>query len=150
MTDAAETVDFEGKPFHVAERVGVMALMRFAKLAQTGAKPLSMVALAAQYDLLEQCIHPDDWAAFQTHAETVRADGQQLFGVVKDVFGVLADRPTGPQSDSSSGLRTTEPSSTGDSSSPATGPQRVIQRLNDQGRPDLALVVRRREESLTA
>jgi len=143
-----ETIPFLGEDFHVAESVGAMPLMRFAKIAKSGTGTGDMDGLAAIYDLLEQCIHPDDWGRFQAHADKVRASGDQLLDMVREVFTVLAGRPTGRSSDSSDGPLVIEPNSTDDSSSPDT--DRVIRRLNDQGRPDLALLVRRREESLIA
>lgn len=141
-----ETIEFEGESFHIAERVAAMSLMRFAKVAQSGATTTSMAGLAAQHDLIEQCIHPDDWPRFQAHAEKVRANGDQLLTVVQDVLKALAERPTGRPSDSSDGPRTIEPSSTDDSSLPGT--DAVIHRLNEKGRPDLALMVYKRQQSI--
>lgn len=137
-------VDFLGEQFKVADKVGALPLMRFAKVARAGVDASELEGLAAMYDLLGQVIHPDDWSRFEDHADRVHADGDQLLGLVQEVFALMAARPTGRSSDSSDGPQTIEPSSTGDSSSP------VISRLNDQGRPDLALLVRRHQESLTA
>lgn len=139
-----ETVTLRGEQFTVASEVGSLALMRFAKLAQSGVDALDLAGLAALYDLLEQCIDPDDWSAFCDHANRHRVTGDDLLVVVQEVFALLAARPTLRPSVSSDGPRIIEPTSTVDSSSP------VIARLNDQGRPDLALIVRKREESLTA
>lgn len=147
-----DTVEFRGETFRVADAVAAMALMRFAKLAQQQVNHLSMEGLAAQLDLIEQCIQADDWPRFQAHAVNVKASGAELLEVVKDVFRILADRPTTQPSGSSDGLRTTEPSSTVDSSSlDSEQASRVIDRLNQKGRPDLALVVHRRQQGrLTA
>lgn len=144
MTD---TVEFLGDQFRVAERVSSLAVMHFAKVANSGVDTLDLAGLAAMYDLLEQCIHPDDWSTFEAHCNRHRADGEQLFDLVQRMFLVLAARPTGRPSDSSAGPRTIEPSSTADSSSPAIA---VIERLNAQQRPDLALLVRKRQESLAS
>lgn len=141
MTD---TVELAGEEFRVAERVGSMPLMRFAKLAKSGVRESQMEGLVAMYDLLHDCIDESDWDRFMDHATEVRADGKELLGVVRQAIAAVAGRPTRRSSDSSDGPRTIEPSSTGDSSSP------VIHRLNEQGRPDLALLVRRRQESLSA
>lgn len=138
------TVDFLGEQFRVAERVGALPIMRFAKAAKSGTDSNDMEGLVALYDLLAQVIHPDDWARFEAHADREHADGDQLLVVVQQALAAVAGRPTGRSSDSSDGPQTIEPSSTDDSSSP------VIHRLNEQGRPDLALLVRRRQESLTA
>lgn len=139
-----ETVDFFGADFRVAERVGLMPMMRFAVLAKTGIDANEMEALAAMHDLLKNCIADDEWDRFERHAVDHRADGDDLMQVVGKVMAVLADRPTKRSSDSSDGPRVIEPFSTDDSSS------RVVDRLNEQGRPDLALIVRRREEFLSA
>ena len=148
MTD---TVDFLGEKFAVSERIGAMPLMRFAKIAEGGVDSNEMAGLAAIYDLLEQCIAPEDWKRFERHADAQRAQGDQLLEVVKDVFAIVAQRPTGQPADSSGGLRTIEPSSPAASSSPVVdSTERVIDRLNAQGRPDLALAVRRRQEALSA
>lgn len=145
-----ESIPFHGADFHVAEKVGLMPLMRFAKLAKAGVDVETMEGLAAVYDLLEQCIHPDDWNRFCQHVTDLRLDNEELLELVPKVMSVLADRPTGRSSDSSVGPRTIEPSSPVVSSSPDTGPDRVIGMFNEQGRPDLALLVRKRQESLSA
>lgn len=138
------TVDFLGESFRVADRVGALPLMRFAKIAKAGVDASELDGLAAMYDLLGQVIQSDDWARFEEHADRQHADGDQLLALVQEALALVAARPTGRPSDSSAGPRTIEPNSTDDSSSP------VISRLNSQGRPDLALLVRRRQESLTA
>lgn len=138
------TVDFLGAEFKVADKVGALPLMRFAKVARAGVDASELEGLAAMYDLLGQVIHPDDWSRFEDHADREHADGDQLLALVQEVFALMAARPTGRSSDSSGGPQTIEPSSTDDSSSP------VISRMNEQGRPDLALLVRKRQESLTA
>lgn len=143
------TIEFLGAEFHVADKVSSLAFMRFAKVAKAGTDAEDMDGLAAMYDLLQQCIATEDWHRFEAHADTQRADSEQLLEVIQKVFAVLADRPTGRSSDASDGPRIIEPSSTVDSSSPAPA-ERAISRLNEQGRPDLALLVRRRAESQSA
>lgn len=143
-------VEFLGEEFTVAERVSALAFMRFAKLARAGVDADDIEGQAAMHDMLEQCIDPADWYRFQTHADRERADGAQLLDFIQRVFAVLAARPTGRSSDSPDGPQIIEPISTVGSSSPDTGPDRVITKFNDTGRPDLALLVRRRQESLSA
>lgn len=137
-----KTVEFGGETFAVAERIGHMALMRFAKAAQSGADSTDMAGLAAMYDLLEQCVEPQDWARFEKAADRTRADGEELMQVVVQVMTSLTEHPTLQPSDSSDGLRVTEPNSTVDSSS------RVMSRLN--GRPDLQLMVVQAQEARAA
>ena len=129
------TVEFAGEEFAMADRIGLMPLMRFAKTAKAGADTQDLDGLVAMYDLLEQCIDPADWPRFQETANRERADGEQLMAVVGKVFQALAARPTRRSSDSSDGPTTTPANSAGDFSS------QVVERLEQQGRPDLALVV---------
>lgn len=150
MTVDTETVDFLGEEFHVAERIGAMPLMRYAKASKAGLDANGMDGLVAMYDLLRECIHPEDWARFEAHAGSQHARGPQFLHVVTEVIGIVAARPTGRSADSSDGPRIIEPSSTEGSSSLDTGSERVIRRLNDKGRPDLALMVRERQEWLSA
>jgi hypothetical protein len=137
-------VEFCGERFRMAERVGLMPMMRFAKVAKAGVDSDDLDGLAAMYDLLEQCIADDEWARFQAHADKTRADGDELMRVVKDVFEVLSARPTRRPSGSSDGPQTTEPSSTGDSYS------QVIAREEAAGRPDRALILVQAQEARAA
>jgi hypothetical protein len=131
--DAREAVEFAGESFAMAKRIGLMPLMRFAKIAQGGVDSQELAGLAAMYDLLEQCIAPEDWARFQAAADRSRADDEELMAVVGEVIERLSDRPTRRPSDSSAGSPTTALKSTASPSSP------VLQRL--AGRQDLQAFV---------
>lgn len=137
-------VEFAGEKFGMAEKIGAMPLMRFAKVAKAGGDSNNLDGLAAMYDLLEQVIDPAEWARFQEHADKVRADGDQLMTVVGEVFAAIADRPTGRPSASSGGPKSTKQKSAGGSSS------KVIRRLEKSGRPDLALMVTMADEVRSA
>lgn len=153
----SDTVDFCGADFRVGERVGLMPMMRYARVAKrmlerqkTGAASDGMdeiEQLDATLSLLEQCVHPDDWSRFEQVTTEHGVDQEGYMEFAGRVMALLANRPTGQPSDSSDGLRIIEASSTAVSSSPE---ESVIQRLNDKGRPDLALIVRKRQEALTA
>jgi hypothetical protein len=132
-------IEVFGETFEIAERIGLMPMMRFAKAAKSGLDSSDMDGLAAMYDLLGQCIAEKDWPRFEAAADRARADGDELMGVVTRVFEVLSERPTRRPSDSSDGPSTIEPTSTGDSSS------RVLARL--EGRPDLQLMVMQAQEA---
>jgi hypothetical protein len=134
-------VEFAGAQFTVAEKIGLMPLMRFAKVAKAGADANDMDSLAALYDLLEQCIAPSDWHRFEATADESRADGDALMGLVRQVFAVLAERPTSLPSDSSGG-QTSTPQNSADASY-----LRVVKRLEAEGRPDTALIVQMANES---
>lgn len=131
------SVEFLGEGFTISERIGLMPLMRFAKAAKSGVDTDDLAGLTAMYDLLEQCIAPEDWQKFEEHATKQRADGEQLMGFVAEVMAVITDRPTSRPSDSSAGPSTTPASSTDASS------RQVINRFESSGRPDLALMVER-------
>lgn len=136
-----QSVEFLGERFRIADQVSSLALMRFAKVASSGVDADDMEGLAALYDVLEQCIDPGQWAAFQKHADRKRAQSDDLLELVKEVLPRIAARPTGRPSDSSDGPPTQNAHSAGDSSS------RVITRLEGRGRPDLALMVQQAQDS---
>lgn len=145
-----ETVEFLGKDFHIAEDFALMALMEFGKLAESGdVDDDPMAQLAVIYDFLEQAVHPQDWKAFKRHAIATKADEEQLLEFTGKALALIDARPTRRSSDSSDGPRAIEPSSPVASSSPDTAEARVIEMFNSEGRPDLALMVRKRQESLT-
>lgn len=135
----ANTVEAFGQTFTIAERIGLMPLMRFAKVAQSGVDSNDMAGLVAMYDLLEQCFDDADWPRFEAAADKARADGEQLMAIVAQVMAKITERPTSRPSDSSDGPRVTEPRSEVASSSP------VMDRL--AGRPDLQLMVLRAQEA---
>jgi hypothetical protein len=145
------TVELAGKRFPVREQgVSLLALMKFATIAKSGKTSDDMEGLAALYALLRTCIADDAWEGFEEHANAVGADGDALMHVVTDAITAAAARPTQPPSPSPGGPSTTGPSSAEGSSSPVRqGDRRVQQRLEDQGRPDLALVVKRAREAST-
>lgn len=138
MTD---TIPFHGEDYRLADKMGLMPLMRFAKLARSGLDSQEMEGLAAMYDLLEQCIDPEDWARFEAAATRERDQGDELMAVVTKAIELMAARPTLRSSDSSDGPPNTSGSSTGGSSSP------VVRRLEQQGRAAQALIV---EEAIEA
>jgi hypothetical protein len=144
------TVEFVGKRFTVREQgVSLLALMKFATVAKRGKTSDDMEGLAALYSLLHSCIADDEWDAFEDHANEVGADGDALMKVVTDAVTAAAARPTRQPSLSPGGQsRTGTSSAAGSSSRGSSTPVRqgdvgVQRRLEEQGRPDLALVVKR-------
>lgn len=158
------SVEFLGEQFAIADKVGLMPLLRFAHAANSGLDSADMEGMAALYDMLQQCIatervyvrdgRPIDrpaandaegnegvtvlggWAEFEAHATKAKANDDDLVGVVQRVMTLLSERPTSQLSASSDGLPQTAPTSTADSSSLA-----VVHRLKSEGRPDLAMAV---------
>lgn len=137
-----QTLTFQGEEFRTAAEVGLMPLMQFAKTASSGADSNEMAGLVAMYNLIESCLADgEEWQRFQDHAVKVRATADQLMGFVAEVIQVIADRPTSRPSASPDGPGATEESSADDSS------LRVIRRFEEQGRPDLAVVIQRMSQA---
>jgi hypothetical protein len=141
---ADPTVEFAGERFRTRKKIGAIALLRFAHVANKGTDSASLEGLAAMYELLEAVIAKDEWVRFQQHAADAEADDTQLMKVVADVTEMLAKRPTERPSDSSDGPTSTPQNSEDDSSS------RTIRRFEQEGRPDLALMVVMAQEDRAA
>lgn len=88
-------------------------------------------ATAAQV-LMSRVIHEDDFDTFWKLTLKNRQTTVDLMGLVSKIVEAQADRPTKQSSDSSVGRKRTAASSKAVSSS--------VERLEDSGRPDLALV----------
>ena len=105
-----------GEQFEVADRVGLMALLRFAHLAKKGMNTADMEAFSVIYEVLRSVIADEEWERFEEHATLKRADTQELLGCVKEAIALVTARPTKQPTDYSDGLTSTEMSSQGDSS----------------------------------
>jgi hypothetical protein len=102
-----------GKSYPIGKKIGLMPLMRFAHAAKKGMDTSDMEALAAIYDMLKDCIHPDQWERFELEATEACADAEQLMPIVGDVIAMISARPTQPPIDSSNGRNPITPDSTG-------------------------------------
>jgi hypothetical protein len=120
IVDGAEQVDFLGKSFRMADRIGLMPLMKFAHAASAGLDSDDMAGLVAMYEMIRDCVHPEDWPRFEQHAVEERADSEQLMALVGRVIETLSARPTRRPTDSSVGPQPTSPNLTVPSSSWAT------------------------------
>lgn len=141
-SDSPNVVSWMGAEFKIADKIGIMPMLRYANLAEEGTDSLDMHGLSAMYLLIQQCLNEDDWVRFQKHATVKRADDNDLMKFVQDVMERLSGRPTQKPSDSSDGPKTTEPSS----EDAAT--LRVLDRT--EGRPDLQLAVLEAQEAKQA
>lgn len=165
-----QTVGFLGEEFAIAEKIGLMPLLRFANAAKSGLDSSDLEGLAAMYDMLRQCLADEPayvfkderitaaqygelppeaidevtvyggWDEFEAHATRERAGDQDLMSLMQRVMSVLTQRPTTQPSGSSDGLQPTAPTSTESSSALA-----VVRDLKSQGRPDLAMAVVQRQ-----
>jgi hypothetical protein len=132
------TVEFMGKRFRIAEKIGLMPLLKFSAFADVNVQDPR--ALGALYAMLKDCIHPGnpgcgkcadceagsnqacpefdpgDWRAFEDHACESKADADELMDVVTKTIELVAGRPTQPPSPSSPGRPGTRAGSTARSS----------------------------------
>src|SRR5687768_2564736 len=53
-------VDWEGERFRLAPKIGLMPWLVFGNLAEQGLDTEDMAALAAMYNLIEQCLDPTE------------------------------------------------------------------------------------------
>lgn len=114
------TVGDDEREFRLADRVGIMPLMQFARIARKGTRANDMDAMGSMLDFIEQAIHPDDWDDFVDWTTAVRADTEELLQFVRHAIGQISARPTQPRSSSQGGSRTTPESSQDVSSSVAS------------------------------
>jgi hypothetical protein len=136
-------VELLGKQFRVAEKIGLMPLLKFASASDMSTEDPR--AMSAVYSMLKDCIYEGrpgcgecekcapadgsdgdekacksydkgDWAAFENHAIDTKADADELLTVITQVLEIVSGRPTTPPSGSSAGRRTTRRVSTGNTS----------------------------------
>lgn len=94
---------------------------------------------------MQVVVHPDDFEQYWALGKKHRRTQEQHFEVAHKLIDAITDRPTEQSSDSSAGL-----SATAENSMDASY-ERVIQELEGEGRPDLALVyVEAQEAGVTA
>lgn len=113
--EGTRTVEAFGNTYPVAEKVGLMPLMKFAVLAKKGVDSADMAALEVMYRLIQSVIADEAWERFEEDATVARANDEDLLGVVQQAIAVISARPTSRPGDSSPGPQTTGASSTASS-----------------------------------
>jgi hypothetical protein len=119
----ADRVECLGKHYRIADKVGLMPLLKFAKTAKSGVDSDDLDGLVAIYDMLKDCIAPDEWDRFVEEMTEAKAETDELMQVVGRTLEILSARPTRPSTGSSPGGSTTGPGSTPTSSSVAALPE---------------------------
>lgn len=138
VVTSARTVEFMGERFRVAEKIGLMPLLKFSAHADMNTSDPG--ALAAMYSMLKDSIHegtpacgkcirckngdeegcaaadPGDWKRFEQHAIDTKADADELLDVITRVIELISGRPTEQPSGSSPGRQSTRGASTARSS----------------------------------
>ena len=138
----ARVITLAGEDFRVAEKVGLMPLLKFSHAANL--RTDDDRAYAAMYEILRDvileaedpcgqcagckaagdtaaardCENADegDWDRFQDHATRCKADAEELLDVVTQAIKIISARPTGSPSSSSDGQRRITRKSTGGNS----------------------------------
>lgn len=140
-------VTLAGRDFRVAEKVGLMPLLKFSHAAELRANDSR--AYVAMYQILHDvimeaeepcgqcdgckeaapnptardCAYADegDWEKFENWAVDCKAEADELFDVVEQAVKIISARPTESRSNSSDGSRRTSQRSTGGSSNKRGG-----------------------------
>ncbi len=135
MPDDVQFVEFFGERFAVPERINKRLMYKLARLADEGGDSAQGEGAKVWDRLLDQMVRPEDLDRFNEVCDRERVQDEELMEFVADVVAATSGRPTSRSSDSSAGPTPTPQNSAGDSS------LRVIARLENQGRPDIAAVV---------
>ena len=144
IVSPARVITLAGESFRVAEKVGLMPLLKFSHAAASNLTTADEGAYAAMYEILRDvileaeppcgtcdgcraagrtvtsrdCTEADqgDWGRFQDHAVACKADADELMDVVEQAIKLIAARPTESPSSSSTGRQGTSRRSTGSKS----------------------------------
>jgi hypothetical protein len=134
VVENSDTIELLGKRFRIADRIGLMPLLKYASASDMSTEDPR--ALAAIYSMLRDCIYPGtpacgdcdrctagneaickaydagDWQAFENHATDTKADAEELMPVISQVMEIITGRPTPPRGGSSATPRGTRRVST--------------------------------------
>jgi hypothetical protein len=81
------------RTFRIAHSVGLMPLLKFSHAAKTGMDSEDLEGMAALYTMIRDCVHPEDWEAFQEYATLCKADDEDLMDFVSGAMEVISARP---------------------------------------------------------
>ena len=166
-------VEFLGKRFAIADKIGLMPLMRFAHASKSGLDSSDLEGMAAMYDMIRQCIADDSvfvfrgqqltraacselppeaqdeveviggWDEFEAHATRERADDPA------ELLGVVQKVMTilSERPTSRPSDSSAGPPPTAPTSAEDSSALEVVRRLNsgEHPRPDLAMAVLRQQ-----
>ena len=146
------TVGWQGETWQLSGlSPSPMIMLELAHLSESGADTEQQEAYALIFELLEELVHPDDWARFRRFARRHRIEGNELMhGFAKLATEAVVDHPSKRSSVSPDGPPSTASSSRAASSvvaaDPMKSPAEIIEDLNLRGRADLAQIVRQSQE----
>lgn len=104
------------RTFRIAPSIGLMPLLRFAHAAKAGMDSTDLEGMAALYDMIADCVHPDDWTEFMSYATLTKAEDEDLMEFVGTAMEIITARPRKPRGNSSGTSPRTSARSRGDSS----------------------------------
>jgi hypothetical protein len=113
LWEAGTFIEYEGRRFRIASKVGLMSMMDFAEVADSGVDANAIAGLAAMKRLLRDVIDDRDWQRFHTWSRTAALDGEQLGLIISKAMEIIGSRetPTGSPSGSPGGASTIGPRS---------------------------------------
>lgn len=114
-----------GGHYKVAEKIGLMPLLKFAYTASSGVGTEDLDGLVAIYSMLRDCIDPEDWDRFERDMIAKKAEADDMMPCVEQAIEIINARPTRQRSVSSSGPQSTGQPSTG-GSSPRPGVEDLV------------------------
>lgn len=145
--DESNSVEFLGRRFRLAERIGLMPMLAFAAASKKGLDSDTMEGLAAMYALIRDCLDQvrpietdtdgkevfesdgspryagaSEFMRFEAYCYETQADGEELMKFISDAMAVVSARPQKRRETSSGGSPRTSPKSKVASSSRATWP----------------------------
>lgn len=136
-----DTFDFFEHEIRANAAFGELDLADFLEAAELVDVEDASESMRLLKGTMRAMVHPDDFDKFWATAKRERQGIEDLMGLMQAVVEAVSARPTGRPSDSSDGPRLTSVTSVGDSSS------RVIRRLEQEGRPSIALMVAQAAEA---
>lgn len=137
--------DYFGETLRVHPDLSDLALIEFARMgSQIDEKTTGDQAISAVFTMLQMLVHVDDFETFWSAAKANRQTIDDLTDLAGQLVEAVAKRPTKRPSTSSRGRQRTAQKSAVASS------RKVVRRLERQGRPDLALLVERSSEAISA
>lgn len=109
--DGLDRIEFLGRRFLLAPKIGAMPILRFGHLAKNGASVDDLEAFGVVYDVIFEAIDDSERDAFAQYATEQHADMDDLLMLVHKSIEVMGARPTRRPSDSSDGPSITETNS---------------------------------------
>lgn len=145
--DDDNSIEFLGRRFRLAERIGLMPMLAFAAASKKGLDSSDMEGLAAMYALIRDCLDetrvqavddrgapvfepdgtprydgPSEWMKFEQHCLAEKAEAEDLMEFISSAMSVVSARPPKRRETSSGGSPRTLQKSKGTSSLRATLP----------------------------